>query len=219
MYQITYYLIFLWKGLAPSLTQQSNPNTITSLSRLDFLWFEHLGYASTMIAFYLLPLLFFKNKNLFLLIKNFFTEKNNYFIVFFFLIYLVYLLNFFDYKEFTTEKYWIGLGYVHKISLLLFNDYLLQEIFTYFAFFISWMIIFIFIGKSLNDFLIIFYFYFLSLLLWPLMQEYFDPIILLMVFTIFSSKLFISYKNSIFLFIYLSIFLIAANIYYFVKVS
>ena len=213
------YLLILWKGLVSPASQQGNVNTITSLSRLDFLWLEHIGYATTIIAFYLLPLLLFKNKNLYLIIKNFFSTKNNYVIISFFFVYLIYLLNFFDYREFTTEKYWIGLGYIHKTSLLLFKSYLLQEIFTYLAFFISWMIILIFIEKNLNDFLIIFYFYFLSLLLWPLMHEYFDPIILLMAFTIFSTKLFINYKNSLFLFVYLSIFLISANIYYFLKVS
>ena len=213
------YLIIIWKGIVPLATQEANSNTITSVSRLDFLWFEHLGYATTIIAFYLLPLLLFKNKNLYLLIKNFFAKKNNYFIISFFFIYLIYLLNFFDFKDFTTEKYWIGLGYIHKISLILFKDYLLQEIFTYFAFFISWIIILIFIEKNLNDYFLVLYFYFLSLLLWPLMQEYFDPIIILLAFTIFSSKLFINYKNSIFLFIYLSIFLISSNIYYFMKLS
>jgi len=213
------YLIIIWKGIAPPSAQQANPNTITSLSRLDFLWFEHLGYATTIMAFYFLPLLLFKNKNLYLQIKNLFSEKNNYIIISFFFIYLIYLLNFFDFKEFTTEKYWIGLGYIHKISLILFKDYLLQEIFTYFAFFISWIILLIFIGKNLKDFFIIIYFYVLSLLLWPLMQEYFDPIIILLVFTIFSSKLFINYGKSIFLFIYLSIFLISANLYYFIKLS
>ena len=209
------YLLILWKGLVSPASQQGNVNTITSLSRLDFLWLEHIGYATTIIAFYLLPLLLFKNKNLYLIIKNFFSTKNNYVIISFFFVYLIYLLNFFDYREFTTEKYWIGLGYIHKTSLLLFKSYLLQEIFTYLAFFISWMIILIFIEKNLNDFLIIFYFYFLSLLLWPLMHEYFDPIILLMAFTIFSTKLFINCKNSLFLFVYLSVFLVSANIYYF----
>jgi len=209
----------MWKGIVPPSTQEANPNTITSASRLDLLWFGHLGYATTLISFYLFPLLFFKRENLYLLVKNFFTKKINYIIISFFFIYLIYLLNFFDFKDFTTEKYWVGLGYIHKISLILFKDYLLQEIFTYFAFFISWIIMLIFIGKNLNDFLIIFYFYFLSLLLWPLMQEYFDPIIILLAFTIFSSKLFINYKNSIFLFIYLSIFLICANTYYLIKLS
>jgi len=209
------YLIIIWKGIVPPSTQQANPSTITTLSRIELLWYEHLGYATTIMAFYLLPLLLFKSKNLYVLFKNFFIEKNNYIIISLFFIYLFYLLNFFDYKEFTYEKYWVGLGYIHKISLILFNDYLLQEIFTYFAFFISWIIILIFAEKNLKDFFIIFYFYFLSLLLWPLMQEYFDPIIILLAFTIFSSQLFITYKNSIFLFLYLSIFLLSANIYYF----
>ena len=213
------YLLIIWKGIVPSSTQQANVNTITSLSRIDYFWFEHIGYATTIIAFYLLPLLLFKNKNLYLIIKNFFCRKNNYIIISFFFVYLIYLLNFFDYREFTTEKYWIGLGYIHKISLLLFKNYLLQEIFTYFAFFISWIIILIIIEKNLKDFLIIFYLYFLSILLWPLMQEYFDPIVLLLAFTIFSTKLFINYKNSLFLFVYLGIFLLSANIYYFLKLS
>jgi len=113
----------------------------------------------------------------------------------------------------------MGLGYVHKISLIFFKDYFLQEIFTYFAFFISWIIILIYLEKNLKDFFIIVYFYFISLFLWPLMQETFDPIIILLAFTIFSSRLYINYKNSIFLFIYLSLFLSSANIYYFIKLS
>ena len=211
------YLIIIWKGIVPPNTQENNPNVITSLSRLDLFWFENLGYASTMIAFYLLPLLFFKNKNIYLLIKDFFSDKTSYIFISFFFIYLIYLVNFFDFHEFTIEKYLVGLGYVHKISLILFNDYLLQEIFTYFAFFVSWLIILIFIEKNLRDFFILIYFYFLSLVLWPLVQEYFDPIIILLAFTIFSSKLLINFKNSIFLFIYLGTFLISANIYYFIK--
>ena len=211
------YLIIIWKGIVPPNTQENNPNVITSLSRLDLFWFENLGYASTMIAFYLLPLLFFKNKNIYLLIKDFFSDKTSYIFISFFFIYLIYLVNFFDFHEFTIEKYLVGLGYVHKISLILFNDYLLQEIFTYFAFFVSWLIILIFIEKNLRDFFILIYFYFLSLVLWPLVQEYFDPIIILFAFTIFSSKLLINFKNSIFLFIYLGTFLISANIYYFIK--
>ena len=108
----------------------------------------------------------------------------------------------------------MGLGFIHKISLILFEDILLQEIFTYFSFLSSWIIILLFLDRNLNNFLILFYFYFLSLILWPLMQEYFDPIIFLFALTIFSSKLFISYKNSTFVFLYLSIFLICANFYY-----
>ena len=117
--------------------------------------------------------------------------------------------------ELTKGNYLMGLGFIHKISLILFEDILLQEIFTCFSFLLSWIIILLFLDKNLNNFLILFYFYFLSLILWPLMQEYFDPIIFLFALTIFSSKLIISYKNSIFVFLYLSIFLICANFYYY----
>ena len=76
------------------------------------------------------------------------------------------------------------------------------------------MIIIIYVEKNFKDFLIVFYFFVLSINLLPLIQEYFDPIVLLIVFTYFNTKLFISYKNSIILYLYLLILLVAANIYY-----
>ncbi len=208
------YLIYIWNGIVPPTTQSDNPNTITTLSRVNFLWFEHLGYATTMIAFYLLPMIFFKNENILVQLKKFYSEKLNYVLFIIFFIYLTYLLIFFNFYEFTNTKYFVGLGFIHKISIILFENILLQEIFTYFSFFISWIILIFFLEKNLNNLLVISYFYLLSLILWPLMQEYFDPVILLFAFTIFSTKLFINYKNSIFLFLYLITFLICANFYY-----
>ena len=208
------YLIYIWNGIVPPTTQSDNPNTITTLSRVNFLWFEHLGYATTMIAFYLLPMIFFKNENILVQLKKFYSENLNYVLFIIFFIYLAYLLIFFNFYEFTNTKYFVGLGFIHKISIILFENILLQEIFTYFSFFISWIILIFFLEKNLNNLLVISYFYLLSLILWPLMQEYFDPVILLFAFTIFSTKLFINYKNSIFLFLYLITFLICANFYY-----
>jgi len=210
-----FYLIFLWKGIVPPSTQYANPNTITSVSRLNQLWFEHLGYASTMIAFYFLPLVFFKKDNFLIVARNFFLEKKNYLFLIPFLIYIIYFTYYVDFYGLTKGNYLMGLGFIHKISLILFEDVLLQEIFTCFSFLSSSIIILLFLDKNLNNFLILFYFYFLSLILWPLMQEYFDPIIFLFALTIFSSKLIISYKNSTFVFLYLSIFLICANVYYY----
>ena len=208
------YLIFMWKGIVPPSTQYANPNTITSISRLNLLWFEHLGYATTMIAFYFLPVIFLKKDNILFSAKNFFLDKkNNLFLILFF-VYLIYFISFVNFEELTKVKYLMGLGFIHKISLILFENIFLQEIFTCFSFLISWIIILFFLEKNLSNFLILFYFYFLSLILWPLMQEYFDPIIFLFALIIFSSKLLINYKNSIFTFLYLSIFLISANFYY-----
>ena len=210
-----FYLIFLWKGIVPPSTQYANPNTITSLSRINLIWFEHLGYATTMIGFYFLPLVFLKKDNFLIVVRNFFFEKKNYLFLTPFLIYIIYFINYVDFYDLTKGNYLMGLGFIHKISLILFEDILLQKIFTCFSFLSSWIIILLFLDKNLNNFLILFYFYFLSLILWPLMQEYFDPIIFLFGLIIFSSRLFINHKSSIFAFLYLSIFLICANVYYY----
>ena len=61
----------------------------------------------------------------------------------------------------------------------------------------------------------IFHIIILSIFVEPLLQEYFDPLVFLMVFTFFNSKLFINYKNSIILFLYFSILLIISNVYYY----
>ena len=197
------YLIILWGGLMPPVALESR-----KLGSEMFL--NHIGFTSTMIAFYLLPLLLFRNKNVEDLVKNFFFNKRNYYLLFLFIIYLFYLSVFYDLNEQSIE----GKGFVHKISLILFNENLSKNIFIYFSFFISWIIILTYIENKLIDVLTIVYLIILSIFLWPIYQEYFDPLILLMVFTFFSSKLIINYKNSIILYIYLSILLVGSNIYY-----
>ena len=118
--------------------------------------------------------------------------------------------DFFDFNEQSIA----GKGFIHKISQILFNENLSRMIFVYFSFFISWIIILIYIENELSDILTIVYLFVLSVFLWPMFQEYFDPLILLMAFTFFRSKLIINYKNSTILYIYLSILLIGSNIYY-----
>ena len=139
------YLIYIWNGVVPPSTQSDNPNTITTLSRVNLLWFEHLGYATTMIAFYLLPMIFFKNENILSQLKKFYSENLNYVLIIIFFIYLTYLLIFFNFYEFTNTRYFVGLGFIHKISIILFENIFLQEIFTYFSFFVSWIILIFFL--------------------------------------------------------------------------
>jgi len=197
------YLIILWDNIIP-------PNFAEIRGLGSRFFFGNIGYLSTMIAFYLFPLLFFKEKKLLELIKDFFSYKRNYFLISLFFIYLFYLINFYDYES----QMMIGKGFVHKFSIILFDNYTLQKIFTYFSFFISWIILLIFIGRNLQDGLILLYFFLLSITSSWLLQEYMDPLIIIMVFTFFSSKLFINNKNSIFLFCYLSVLLVSSNIYY-----
>ena len=137
--------------------------------------------------------------------------KKNYYLIVLFFIYLFYLLFFYDY----TSEIMLGKGFIHKAGLILFQDYSFQRIFTYVSFFVSWIILLIYLDDSMRDKLIIIYFFLLSIVAWPILQEYFDPVIILMAFTFFGSKLFISYKNSMLLYFYLSILLISSNIYYY----
>ena len=205
------YLITLWGGIFP--TTQTN---IRNLGGEFYL--EHIGYASTIIAFYFAPFLLFKGKDLFIVFRNFFTKKNNYYYILIFLIYIFYLMilsNFFNQDSLNIEAS-TGKGLVHKFSFILFKDnFFIREIFIYFSFLISWLIILIFVDKNLKNKLILLYFFLISIVTLPLMQEYFDPLILLIIFTFFSTKIFINYKNVIVLFFYLSIFLVCSNIYYY----
>ncbi len=204
------YLITLWGGLFPKITLTRN---LTSQ-----FYFEHIGYTCTIIAFYFFPFLLFRGKSFFYLVKNFFLEKINYYFILPSLIYIFYFLGlsiFFGQDPLSIED-GTGKGIVHKISFILFtNNLFLREIFIYFSFFISWIFIILFIDKNFKNMLIFLYFLVLSIFTRPLMQEYFDPLILLLIFTFFNSKLIINYKNVIILFFYLSFFLLGSNIYYY----
>jgi len=197
------YLIKVWGYLIPI-------NASVSRKLGTELYLDHIGYATTIIAFYLFPLLFFKNEKIILLFKNFFLNKKNYLFIIFFFLYLIYLLIFIDFSKVPIQ----GNGYIHKISILVFSDFFYRLIFVYFSFFISWLIILIYFERKLKEYLILSYFLLLSIIIWPMYQEYFDPLILILAFTFFSLKIYLSYKNSIILFIYLSIFLFSTNVYY-----
>ena len=197
------YLIILWGGLIPT--------TLLEGRKLgNEIFIIHIGYASTIIAFYLLPLLLFKDKDIMSLVKSFFLNKKNYYLIGLIVIYLFYLIGFYNFEQQSI----IGKGFIHKISLILFSENLYRMIFIYISFFISWIIIFLYIENKLIDILTIVFLFTLSLFIWPIHQEYFDPLILLMVFTFFSSKVVISYKNSTILYIYLSLLLVGSNFYY-----
>lgn len=201
------YLILLWGGI-------TRPGQVKLGSELHL---DHLGYTATMIAFYLLPFLLFKEKNLISLIKDFFLKKENYLLIFLFFVYILYLLIFYNLpeKNIFSDIPSTGKGFIHKSSIIFFGDSIMRKIFVYFSFVISWVIILIFINRNLKDSLILFYFFILFLFISPIFQEYFDPLIFLMLFTFFNSKLFFNYKNSAILFLYFSIFLISTNVYYY----
>ena len=208
------YLFYIWGGIVPQETQLGNPNTITNIGRINNLYFYHLGYASTIIAFYFLPFLFMKENSFFIIIKEFFSKKKNYFFLLIPLIYIFFIILNYSFKEYTIDNYWIGLGLTHKISLIFFSSLKSQEIFTYVSFCLSWLIIILVLENKIYNILILFYFFLIAIFVWPLMQEYFDPIISIFALLVFKTKIKFNYKNTLFLFLYLSTFLIASNIYY-----
>ena len=218
------YLIIIWKGIVPPLTQIANSDQGTHLSSFN-LHFVHIGYATAIMAFYLIPIIFLKTDNIIIIFKDFFSRSKNLYKVLIFLIYLMYIIFFDDFEDFTVGKQWkntygvYGLGILHKVSLILFNTSLYREIFTYFAFFISWIIILVAIEKKTINHIIIFYFYFLSLLLFPLMQEYFDPYIILFSLLILNFKFDFKFQKILSVFLYLIVFLASTNLYYFIKFS
>ena len=214
------YLVSLWGGLVQS--------RVAEIRLEEELLVSHIGYSSTMIALYLFPLLFFKKESLISLIKNFFLDKRNYYFIGLFFVYLIFLINNLILDEqilieeggYThglsskTEPISLGKGFVHKISIIFFKSVFFREIFTYLAFLGSWLVILLFIRKNINNFIIIFFFFSISLIIFPILQEYFDPLILLLAFTFFDTKMNINYKNSMALYLYLAVFLIGSNFYY-----
>ena len=199
------YLIVLWKNIIPtgdSLTREIGYN----------LHFSHLGFSLTIIGFYLIPLFFFKDEGTKNIFFSYFREKNNLKITILFLIYL-FLSFFFD--DYQNSKYpLLGKGVIHKLSLILFSDILFQKIFVYLNFLLFFFITVLFLNKNLLDSLIIFFFLITSIFVYPLLQEYYDPIVLIIAFTFFSTKLNINYKNIFILYFYLLFFLVSAKIYY-----
>jgi len=209
------YLFYKWGGIVPPATQLSNPKTITSVSDLDTIYYIHIGYASTLIAFYLLPIMLFTGKLTFIInnLKKLISRKSNYLFFFLILCFFIYLIDF-DFEKYTVQDHWVGLGIIHKLTQLLFEQIILQEIITYIFFLLSFVVLLYFINLSRLDALYIGYFLLISLFLWPLIQEYFDPIILIISLSLFNSVKHFTKLNSLFLFLYTATFLIIANIYY-----
>ena len=208
------YLLYRWSGIVPPATQLANPKTITSISDLKLIYHIHAGYAATLISFYLLPVILFTSKNFLKRIKEYLFLKKTYFYLILFILFNLYSLIYFDFEQFTVTDYWVGLGIVHKLSLIITGNLFLQEIITYIFFFFSFIVLLFYYYESKHDGVLIGYFIFISLLLWPLMQEYFDPTILVIAFSLFKSVKNFNKINSLIIFSYFSIFLIIANLYY-----
>ena len=106
------YLIYHWEGLFLISTQEINVKTITSIEDVNNIYQIHFGYCATLIAFYLLPIIFFTHKDLLNKIMEMFKIKFTYIILFLIIIYILYNFYFFDFEEYTVTNYWVGLLYI-----------------------------------------------------------------------------------------------------------
>ena len=195
------YLIYIWGNIIPSGDASI---------RVGKLHFTHVGYAVTIIGFYLFPLIFFFKEFSQILVSKFFEQKINIYLLLLPIVYIIINIFFLDLHQDTG----IGKGYIFKLSNIVFGLSIYQKIFIYFSFLITWVILIFTFQKKIINILIFSYFLILSIFTWPLLQEYFDPLIFILAFTFFKFDLKINYKNSIFIFCYMGLFLIASNVYY-----
>lgn len=207
------YLIITWGGLTPKATQIANQLTVTNFSRINSLNYYNLGYACTICAFYLFPFALIKKNNSFDVLKSFFNKKNLFLasIVF---VYLFFLEINYNFEYYTIETYEWGLGIVYKLSILLFKNIFFQKIFTFICIIVSWILILFILDKNKKDFFILSYFLILSLFLWPMTQEYFDPILTTSFLLLFKTSNHIDFSKITFLFLYMFVFLLIAFFYY-----
>ena len=195
------FLIFVWGGIVPALTQESNYQSFNSIQNFT-LHFYHIGFASTLIALYLIPLIILKEEINFSKIKKFL--KLNFLVLFLPIILYLGIYIFFDWYELLQSKQYTtsngatyGLGFVDKLGMMLFNDLIIRKLFTFLAFSISWIIIVYGLKIKATSWLIVIYFYFLSLILLPIMQEYFDPYIFLLSLLMNKDKFNFSFSRTI----------------------
>ena len=195
------YLISIWGSVIPS--DASSKRFVAEKISLF-----NVGYCLTIISFYIVPLIFMKEFN-FLQFKEKILNKR---FAYLFGISFLYFLSIFLFNDFGNLPD-VGKGYVHKLLLILNLNEFISSFLTILSFLMSVIILYLYFDK-IDDFFLIIYFLVLSLFVWPFYQEYLDPLIFLLVFSFFKTKIFLNYKRVYFLILYYSTFLFTSNLYY-----
>ena len=196
------FLIKLWGGIFPS--------NIYNLGNEFYI--HHLGFALTVIAFIFFPFLLLKEKNLKNQLKIFFSNKRIIISLFIITFYLIFVF-FFHSNDYLNNRN-DGGGIVKKLSFIFFNDLTLREFFVLFCFLISWVFIIFFLENNYINLLLTSYFLIIAVVTRPFYQEYFDPIIFILVFFIYKFSFNLNLKKIYLIYFYFLIFLIGTNIYY-----
>ena len=198
------YLIFLWGSIIP--THDAIARNVGQTLHLN-----HIGYTATILSFYFLPLFFLKKNNLNQLLNIFSKNKLNFYLIGIFILYIIYLLIFHEFEK----EHFLGKGIVHKFSTMFIEDILVRKIFVYSSFFLSWILILVFYENNKNIFLYVLYFLIITVFIYPIMQEYFDPIIFLLFFLFLKIDINFSFKAVVPTYLYFLLFLVVANLHYY----
>lgn len=193
------YLIYRWKSIMP--VSDSIHRNFGQLS------FQNIGFTISIFSFYLFPLLFLKEKKF--SIREVLYSKLNILILLSTVIYIIYLIFFYE-----TKLLGLGGGAVIKFISLIFNHNSAIKIFFAISLIPSIILILAFFHKNKFDLLILFFFLILSLIISPLYQEYFDPLIVLIALFFFKVPLIINFKNNLIFLSYYFITLIGSIFYY-----
>tara|TARA_B100000963_G_scaffold61509_1_gene49440 strand:+ start:1414 stop:2721 length:1308 start_codon:yes stop_codon:yes gene_type:complete len=198
------YLIYIWGGLLPPVDQVGRN---VHIGRFNF---QHVGYALSIIAFYLFPFviskIFEERKISFL-----YTFDKKELIVFIATIfYLIFFLFFYD----ISSEVLVGKGVFYKITILISDNVFVQKLIMCLVILLSIKFIFITLQKEFINIFVLLFLILTPVLYRPVLQEYYDPMIFLLFFTFLKTKFLINFKSLMILFVYLTIFLTFTNIYY-----
>ena len=106
---------------------------------------------------------------------------------------VLYSIYFIFFYEIENEIY-LGKGVFFKLSQILFENPYIQKIFLSVIFIVSSLILF-FTAQNKHENVLIFLFLIItSIIYWPVLQEYFDPLILILFFTFLKAKIKIDNK-------------------------
>ena len=198
------YLFYIWGGLLPPMDQLGRD---VHLGKYNF---QNFGYALTIILFYVLPFILcsIDIKK----VKQLVTLKDNYERVFFgfILLYLIYFIFFYD----ISNEIMLGKGVFYKLSILITKNLFYQKVILAVFILFSFKAITLLFEKNFLNFFTLCFITFTPILYKPILQEYYDPMIIILIFTFLKTRFLINYRNLIILFIYFSSFLIFTNFYY-----
>ncbi len=195
------YLINLWGSIVP--IDASAHRKVGSIADL----FNPI-YCLTILSIYILPFILCKKFN-YLDVKKKFLNTNFILIFSILIIYLLFAIFLGNFQSLNLS----GKGAIYKLSLIIIDDTYLRLFMTSVVYIVCILLIYFFFEKTFDLFLVA-YFFTISLFITPFYQEYLDPLIYILLFSFFKTKLNIKKHNIYVIGFYYFLFLISAKTYY-----